>query len=86
LRPVLIAGKRCFSAERFSWRKLMPTYLYKHKQPTHCRKGKEFEITQKITAEKLDTCPDCGITVVRLINNEGGFTWKGGAPTPKTYH
>lgn len=65
----------------------MPTYLYKHaEQPSHCVQGQEFEITQKITDEKFKTCPDCDLPVVRLINNEGGFTWKGGAPTPKTYH
>lgn len=61
------------------------TYLYMHKDKNDCPKGREFEVDQKITDERLLVCPECGELVVKLINSEGGFTWKGGAPTPKVY-
>lgn len=66
----------------------MPTYLYEHKiTGLHfdCPKGKEFEIEQKITEDKLTNCPECKLPVNRLISGSVGINWKGGAPTPKTY-
>jgi putative FmdB family regulatory protein len=47
----------------------MPTYEYK------CKKcGYEFERFQKITADPVATCPECGGSVERLITKGGGFT------------
>jgi len=50
----------------------MPTYEYKCK-----RCGYEFERFQKITADPLTTCPECGGSVERLITEGGGFILKG---------
>jgi putative FmdB family regulatory protein len=50
----------------------MPTYEYK------CKKcGYEFERFQKITADPVATCPECGGSVERLITKGGGFILKG---------
>jgi putative FmdB family regulatory protein len=62
----------------------MPTYDYLCKT---C--GDEFEADQKITEDPLkthipiETGKPCG-PVVRLLSPVG-HSWKGGAPTPKTY-
>jgi len=41
----------------------MPIYEYL------CEKCGEFEVTQKITAQRLDVCPTCGQEVKKLISN-----------------
>ncbi len=41
----------------------MPIYEYL------CQKCGEFEVTQKITAQRLDVCPTCGQEVKKLISN-----------------
>ena len=43
----------------------MPTYLYE------CEKCGQFEELQKITADPLEECPDCGSDVKRLIGSPG---------------
>lgn len=49
----------------------MPTYEY------HCDKcGLNFEEVQKITADPLTSCPDCGGSVHKLIAG-GNFILKG---------
>lgn len=45
----------------------MPVYEYEHNDDG-CARGKCFEITQSITSDKLETCPDCGRKVRRLIS------------------
>jgi len=72
----------------------MPTYLYE------CPYHGEFEIEQKITEDALEACPksvkvvmgkdegktkQCCSPVKRLIAGNVSVTWKGGAPTSKTY-
>jgi len=41
----------------------MPIYEYL------CQKCGEFEVTQKITANSLESCPNCGSAVKKLISN-----------------
>ena len=43
----------------------MPTYLYE------CEQCGQFEKLQKITADPLEECPDCGSEVKRLIGSPG---------------
>ena len=50
----------------------MPTYDY---ECTAC--GHEFEAFQSITADPLDTCPECGKAVRRLIDTGAGILFKG---------
>jgi len=50
----------------------MPTYDYQ------CRKcGQRFERFQKMSDAPLDTCPDCGGPVDRLIGGGTGVIMKG---------
>lgn len=50
----------------------MPTYEYK------CEKCKNiFEVFQSMSAEPLQTCPDCEGQVERLISSGNGFLFKG---------
>ena len=50
----------------------MPTYEYR------CLKcGAEFDHFQKMTDEPLETCPECGGEVQRLISRGGGVLFKG---------
>ncbi len=52
----------------------MPTYEY---ACGDC--GKHFEAFQSMTAEPLDTCPECsGANVRRLISGGAGIVFKGG--------
>ena len=44
----------------------MPVYEYEH-VGEGCARGKRFEIYQAIDADRLETCPDCGQPVERLI-------------------
>ena len=57
----------------------MPTYEYK------CKAGHEFEVVQKITADKLKKCKkkNCDARVERLIS-QCSFILKGGGWTPKS--
>ena len=50
----------------------MPTYEY---ECTHC--GHHFEISQKMTAERLDKCPKCKHKLRRLIGSGAGIIFKG---------
>jgi putative FmdB family regulatory protein len=50
----------------------MPTYEYRRKKCGH-----EFERFQKITADPVAICPECGGAVERLIAAGGGFILKG---------
>ena len=50
----------------------MPTYEYKCETCSH-----RFERFQSITADPLDTCPECGEHVHRLISPGAGFIFKG---------
>ncbi len=45
----------------------MPVYEYEHAEKG-CSLGKQFEITQSISSEKLKTCPNCGKEIKRLIS------------------
>lgn len=45
----------------------MPVYEYEHLDQG-CARGKQFEITQSINADRLEQCPDCGGEVRRLIS------------------
>lgn len=49
----------------------MPTYVYQRED------GSQFEISQKITEDALEVCPDTGQKVKRLISG-GNFILKGG--------
>ncbi|MCD6287954.1 MAG: zinc ribbon domain-containing protein [Candidatus Hydrogenedentes bacterium] len=50
----------------------MPTYEYE------CQRcGKRFERFQNMTDEPLQTCPDCGGSVRRLIGSGAGIIFKG---------
>ena len=49
----------------------MPTYEYRCDSCGH-----QFEEFQKITADPIETCPECSGTVQKLING-GGFILKG---------
>jgi predicted nucleic acid-binding Zn ribbon protein len=51
----------------------MPVYEYEHLTPTSeegetCRRGRVFEIVQRISEPALGQCPDCGRPVKRLIS------------------
>lgn len=50
----------------------MPTYEYR------CPECGVFEFQQKITADPLDFCPDCGQAVTRLISKNVGIVYKAG--------
>jgi len=50
----------------------MPTYEYRCKKCGHI-----FETFQKITEDPLDSCPECGEAVERLIGLGGGFMLRG---------
>jgi len=50
----------------------MPTYDY---ECTVC--GHEFEAFQSISAKPLDTCPECGKALRRLIGTGAGILFKG---------
>jgi len=50
----------------------MPTYEY---ECTHC--GHRFEISQKMTAERLKNCPKCKHKLRRLIGSGAGIIFKG---------
>ncbi len=50
----------------------MPTYEYECKDCKH-----RFEQFQRITAQPLKTCPECGGTVKRLIGLGAGIIFKG---------
>ena len=43
----------------------MPTYLYE------CEECGRFEKMQRITEDALESCPECGADVKRLIGNPG---------------
>ncbi len=49
----------------------MPTYQYKRED------GSIFEIVQKISADALNTCPETGQKVKRVITGGGGVVYKG---------
>lgn len=49
----------------------MPTYEYKRED------GTTFEIQQGINEDPLETCPDTGQKVKRLITGGGGVVYKG---------
>lgn len=50
----------------------MPTYEYECKQCNH-----KFEQFQRMTAEPLKDCPECGGAVKRLIGSGAGIIFKG---------
>jgi len=49
----------------------VPTYDYQ------CENGHHFEIFQKMTDPKLETCPECGGRAERLIGPGAGIVFKG---------
>lgn len=49
----------------------MPTYVYRRED------GSTFEVQQRITEDPLDTCPDTGQDVERIITGNGGIIFKG---------
>ncbi len=49
----------------------MPTYTYRRED------GTTFEIRQRITEDPLDTCPETGQDVERIITGNGGVIFKG---------
>jgi len=49
----------------------MPTYVYRRED------GSTFEIQQRITDDPLETCPETGQDVERLITGNGGIIFKG---------
>lgn len=51
----------------------MLTYAYE------CERCGEFEIEQSIKDRSLESCPDCGGAVDRLVSGGSGFIMKGGA-------
>jgi len=63
-------------ASHFEWdepgREYMPTYEYECETCSH-----RFERFQSITADPLETCPECGGPVHRLISPGAGFIFKG---------
>ncbi|RJP28594.1 MAG: zinc ribbon domain-containing protein [Candidatus Omnitrophota bacterium] len=50
----------------------MPTYEYECNQ---C--GNRFEQFQTMSDAHLNTCPECGGKITRLIGSGGGFLFKG---------
>lgn len=49
----------------------MPTYVYRRED------GSTFEIEQRITEDPLETCPDTGQKVERVITGSAGLIFKG---------
>jgi len=49
----------------------MPTYEYRRED------GTTFEIQQRITDDPLETCPDTGQKVERIISGGSGLIFKG---------
>ncbi len=49
----------------------MPTYTYRRED------GTTFDIEQRITDDRLTTCPTTGQSVERLISGGGGLVFKG---------
>ena len=49
----------------------MPTYTYRRED------GSTFEVQQKITEDPLETCPETGQDVERIITGTGGVIFKG---------
>lgn len=49
----------------------MPTYEYRRED------GTTFEIQQRITDDPLDTCPETGQKVERIISGSAGLIFKG---------
>jgi putative FmdB family regulatory protein len=49
----------------------MPTYTYRRED------GTTFEVRQKITEDPLETCPETGQNVERIITGSGGVIFKG---------
>jgi putative FmdB family regulatory protein len=49
----------------------MPTYVYRRED------GTTFEIKQRITEDPLDTCPETGQDVERIITGNAGLIFKG---------
>lgn len=49
----------------------MPTYEYRRED------GTTFEIQQRITDDPLETCPDTGQPVERIISGGSGLIFKG---------
>jgi len=64
----------------------MPTYTYKC---SSCEHG--FDIVQKMSDEKLKTCPECSKDeLIKVITGTGGFQlkgsgWFGNSKTTKGY-
>lgn len=49
----------------------MPTYVYRRED------GTTFEIEQRITDDALETCPETGQPVERIITGSAGLIFKG---------
>lgn len=49
----------------------MPTYVYRRED------GTTFEVKQRITDDPLETCPETGQSVSRLITGNTGLIFKG---------
>ncbi|MFO8232194.1 MAG: FmdB family zinc ribbon protein [Longimonas sp.] len=49
----------------------MPTYVYRRED------GTKFEIKQSISADPLETCPETGQPVERIISGSAGLIFKG---------
>ena len=49
----------------------MPTYAYRRED------GTKFEIQQRITDDPLETCPETGQDVERIITGSAGLIFKG---------
>ena len=49
----------------------MPTYVYRRED------GTTFEVQQRITEPALETCPDTGQPVKRVISGSAGLIFKG---------
>lgn len=49
----------------------MPTYVYRRED------GTKFEIKQSIKDDPLDTCPETGQPVERIISGSAGLIFKG---------
>lgn len=49
----------------------MPTYVYRRED------GTKFEIKQRITDDPLETCPETGQPVTRIISGSAGLIFKG---------
>ena len=60
-------------AREASKKKIMPIYVYEAKEPDSgcelCAKG--FEIRQSLSEAKLDHCPKCRASVIRVIQAPG---------------